>query len=80
VRTSFGRTAASGAGAEVRRRVDCVVLRGHLNGLEDRAATLDLDGSLILLDLVAPLPEGVADSWVEIRIKREKVALYPYEL
>ncbi|MEU4495986.1 hypothetical protein AB0F96_21670 [Streptomyces sp. NPDC023998] len=41
---------------------------------------LDLDGTLILLDLADSLPEGVANTWVELFIEREKISLYPYEL
>lgn len=47
---------------------------------EDGAAALDLGGTPILLDLAAPLPEGVAGSWVEICVERENVALWPYGL
>ncbi|WP_281288024.1 hypothetical protein [Streptomyces roseicoloratus] len=41
---------------------------------------LDLDGSLILLDLAVPLPEDAAKTWVELFIERERVSLYPYVL
>ncbi|MEU6610178.1 hypothetical protein ABZ922_34895 [Streptomyces shenzhenensis] len=56
------------------------MLQGRLSLTEDGAALLDLDGTTILLDLADPLPEGVADTWVELFIEREKIALYPYEL
>jgi hypothetical protein len=78
----WGRNAkpAVGIGPEVRTRGHCVVLRGRLNLTEDGAALLDLDGTHILLDLGHPLPKGVAGTWAELFIEREKVALYPYEL
>lgn len=47
---------------------------------EDGAALLDLDGSLVLLDLAAQLPDGVAGSWVELFVDRDNVALHPFEL
>lgn len=46
----------------------------------DGAAVLGFYGSQILLDLADPLPEGVAGTWVELYLEREKDALYPYEL
>ncbi|MFF7206216.1 hypothetical protein [Streptomyces sp. NPDC008141] len=46
----------------------------------DGAAVLDFDGTHILLGLADPLPEGAADTWVELFIEREKIALHPYQL
>ena len=71
---------ATDSGPGVRPGGHCVVLRGRLNSTEDGAAMLDLDGTLILLDLADSLPEGVANTWVELFIEREKISLYPYEL
>ncbi|MGQ4389033.1 hypothetical protein [Streptomyces sp. SAS_270] len=78
----WGRNAKSavGIGPGLRTGGHCVVLRGRLSLTEDGAALLDLDGTHILLDLGDPLPEGVAGTWVELFIEREKIALYPYEL
>ncbi|WP_432104467.1 hypothetical protein [Streptomyces sp. bgisy091] len=78
----WGRNAkpAAGIGPGLRTGGHCVVLRGRLSVAEDGAALLDLDGTTILLDLADPLPEGVAGTWVELFIEREKIALYPYEL
>ncbi|WP_329378587.1 hypothetical protein [Streptomyces sp. NBC_01716] len=78
----WGRNAkpAAGIGPGLRTGGHCVVLRGRLSVTEHGAALLDLDGSAILLDLADPLPEGVAGTWVELFIEREKIALYPYEL
>ncbi|WP_223243924.1 hypothetical protein [Streptomyces sp. CBMA156] len=79
---AWGRNAkpAAGSGPEVRQGGHCVVLRGRLNSTEDGAALFDLDGTQILLDLAAPLPEGVGGTWVELYVEREKIALYPYQL
>ena len=40
---------------------------------------MDLDGTIVLLDLAGPLPESVEDTWVELFVERDKIALYPYE-
>ncbi|MFD5568910.1 hypothetical protein [Streptomyces cadmiisoli] len=71
---------AVGVGPGLRTGGHCVVLRGQLSPTEDGAALLDLDGTNILLDLADPLPEDVADTWVELLVDREKVSLYPYVL
>ncbi|MDQ1042048.1 hypothetical protein [Streptomyces sp. V4I2] len=78
----WGRNAkpAAGIGPRLRTGGHCVVMRGRLSLTEDGAALLDLDGTTILLDLADQLPEGVAGTWVELFIEREKIALYPYEL
>ncbi|MFJ5837757.1 hypothetical protein ACIQGO_13505 [Streptomyces shenzhenensis] len=78
----WGRNAksAAGTGPGLRTGGHCVVLQGRLGLTEDGAALLDLDGTTILLDLADPLPEGVAGTWVELFVEREKIALYPYEL
>jgi hypothetical protein len=41
---------------------------------------LDLDGSPLLLDLAAPLPDDVAGTRVELFLARERISLHPYEL
>ncbi len=67
---------AVGVGAGLRTGGHCVVLRGQLSLTEDGAALLDLDGTSILLDLADPLPQDVANTWVELSIDRERVSLY----
>ncbi|MFC9623308.1 hypothetical protein ACFTXM_26025 [Streptomyces sp. NPDC056930] len=69
-----------GIGPGLRTGGHCVVLRGQLSLAEDGAALLDLDGTNILLDPTDPLPDDVANTWVELFIEREKVSLYPYVL
>ena len=71
---------AVGTGPGLRTGGHCVVLRGRLSVTDDGATLLDFDGTNILLDLVDPLPEDVANQWVELFIEREKVSLYPYLL
>lgn len=71
---------AVGVGPGVRPEGHCVVLRGRLDLTEDGASVSAFDGSQILLDLAEPLPEGVAGTWIELCIEREKVAPHPYEL
>ncbi|WP_192806321.1 hypothetical protein [Streptomyces sp. SS1-1] len=55
-------------------------MRGRLNLTEDGAALLDFAGTKVLLDLVDPLPEDVADTWVELFIEHDKVSVCPYAL
>ncbi|MGI5254207.1 hypothetical protein [Actinacidiphila glaucinigra] len=71
---------AVGIGPGLRTGGHCAVLRGQLSLTEVGAALLDFDGTNILLDLADPLPEDVANTWVELFIEREKVSLYPYVL
>ncbi|WP_405903120.1 hypothetical protein OG696_18925 [Streptomyces sp. NBC_00656] len=80
--TAWGRNAkpAADTGPGVRPGRHGVVLRGRLNLTVDGTAVMDLDGTQILLDLAAPLPEGVAGTWVELFLEREKVALHPFLL
>ncbi|MFD7694641.1 hypothetical protein [Streptomyces sp. NPDC059805] len=53
---------------------------GHCVVLQDRAALLDFAGTKVLPDLADPLPEDVADTWVELFIDSDKVSVYPYVL
>lgn len=79
----WGRNAklAVGSGPQMRSEGDRVVLRGRLSPFgDDGVVVLDLDRTPIMFDLAAPLPAGVAGSWVDIRVERENVALYPYEI
>ncbi|MGW4698813.1 hypothetical protein [Streptomyces sp. NPDC004285] len=46
----------------------------------DGAAVMGFDGTQILLDLAAPLPEGVDGTWGVLFIEHRKIALSPYEL
>ncbi|MGF1426528.1 hypothetical protein [Kitasatospora sp. LaBMicrA B282] len=79
---AWGRNAKSavGSGPEIRQGGHGVVLRGRLSTTEDGAAVLQLGDALILLDLATPVPGGAVDTWIELRVEREKIALYPYRL
>ncbi|MGW0778574.1 hypothetical protein ACWD01_34245 [Streptomyces sp. NPDC002835] len=79
---TWGRNAKPSAthGPGIRTGGHCVILRGRLSVEEDGAGVLDLGGALILLDLTDPVPEGVAGTWIELRVERERISLYPYVL
>ncbi|MFE9401511.1 hypothetical protein ACFYNY_07030 [Streptomyces sp. NPDC006530] len=62
----------------LREEGDRVVMRGRLDLTEDGAAYLQLGDSPILFDLASPIPAGVDKTWVEISVKADKIALYPY--
>ncbi|GGX75771.1 hypothetical protein [Streptomyces hiroshimensis] len=57
-----------------------VILRGRINVSEADIAVLEVEGSLIMFGLAAPLPEGIAAPWVEIRVAAAGVSLYPVQL
>ncbi|MGW7660778.1 hypothetical protein [Streptomyces sp. NPDC054756] len=71
---------AVGTGPGLRTGGHCVVVRGRLNLTEDGAALLDFAGTKVLLNLADPLPEDVADTWVELFIEHDKVSVCPYAL
>jgi hypothetical protein len=78
---SWGGNAKPGnAPPAVRQGGHCVVLRGRIDLTVDGAAILDLGGSQILLDLSSPIPADVSGTWVELYLRRENIALCPYEL
>lgn len=57
---------------------DQVVFRGRLSLTVDGGAVLELGDSQILFDLADPPPPVAADgTWVEIRVQRTGVSLYP---
>ncbi|MDK9497653.1 hypothetical protein QEZ40_002596 [Streptomyces katrae] len=71
------------AAPELREDGDHIVFRGQLSLFEDGVAALDLGGTPILFDLAepSPPPEGFADgAWVEVRVARDRVSLWPYAL
>lgn len=61
-----------------REEGDRLVMRGLLHLTEDGAAYLQMGDSSILFDLASPVPAGVDKTWVEISVKADKIALYPY--
>ncbi|MFB6613233.1 hypothetical protein ACFCV9_03245 [Streptomyces sp. NPDC056367] len=62
----------------LREEGDRVIMRGRLDLAEDAAAYFQMSDSLILFDLASPIPAGVDSTWVEISVKADKIALYPY--
>ncbi|MFF2012946.1 hypothetical protein ACFVWY_28265 [Streptomyces sp. NPDC058195] len=57
---------------------DFIVFRGQLGLFEDGGAALDVGGTQILFDLAdPPLPEGADGSWVEVRVVRDHVTVWP---
>ncbi|MEE1751562.1 hypothetical protein [Streptomyces sp. SP18CS02] len=75
----WGRNAvpAKGYGPEVRPGRHGIVLRGRLRLTGDGAGLFDLDDTTVLLNLVAPPPEGTVGTWVDLFVRRETVALHP---
>ncbi|GLX19731.1 hypothetical protein [Streptomyces lavendulae] len=75
---------SASAAPELREDGDHIVFRGQLSLFEDGVAALDLGGTPILFDLAEPSPpppEGFADgAWVEVRVARDRVSLWPYAL
>ncbi|MFF3359729.1 hypothetical protein ACFYWN_45900 [Streptomyces sp. NPDC002917] len=58
-----------------------VVFRGRLSLTGDGGAVLEVGDSQILFDLADPPPSVAADgTWVEVRVERASVSLYPYLL
>ncbi|MFJ9455481.1 hypothetical protein ACIRST_10415 [Kitasatospora sp. NPDC101447] len=71
---------------EVREDGDHTVLRGVLSLDEDGVADLDVGGALIMFEIAEagggrpPLPDGVDGSWVEVRVARDRTAVWPFEV
>lgn len=58
-----------------------VVFRGRLTLTGDGGAVLEAGDSQILFDVADPLPPVAVDgTWVEVRVERDRVSLYPYLL
>ncbi|WP_190035462.1 hypothetical protein [Streptomyces fructofermentans] len=79
---TWGRNAgpATAHGHGIRRSGHRSVLRGRLRLEEDGVGLLDLHDVTVLLDFAEPLPDGVDGTWVEILVRCDRIALYPYEL
>lgn len=72
---------ASSAGPKLSQDGDRIVFQGRLSLTEDGAAFLDLGGTSILFDLAEPsLPEGAGGAWIEVRVGRGHVSVWPYRL
>lgn len=72
---------ASSTVPELRDQGDRIVCRGQLHLAEDGAAFLDVGAESLLFDLADPPPPHSADAmWVEVRVARDSVSLWPYDL
>ncbi|MFF3085138.1 hypothetical protein ACFVRB_08825 [Streptomyces nojiriensis] len=69
---------ASSAEAELRQEGDSVIMRGLLRLTEDGAAYLQMSHWPLLFDLASPIPSSMDESWVDISVGSESVALHPY--
>lgn len=60
---------------------DQITFRGQLDLTEDGAAFLNMGEVAILFDLADPPPPRDADAtWVDVRVARDSVTLWPYHL
>jgi hypothetical protein len=60
---------------------DQIVFRGRLRLTGDGGAALEVAGSHILFDVAAPPPPvAFLGPWVEVRVARNSVSLWPYLL
>ncbi|MFB6813969.1 hypothetical protein ACFCV8_05420 [Streptomyces sp. NPDC056347] len=58
-----------------------VVFRGRLSLTGDGGALLEVAGTQILFDLSDPPPQMASDgTWVEVRVQRNSISLWPYLL
>ncbi|MFD3658705.1 hypothetical protein [Streptomyces sp. NPDC058620] len=58
-----------------------IVFRGRLGLTGDGGAVLEVAGTHILFDLADPPPSPAVDgTWVEVRVERNSVSLWPYLL
>ncbi|MCF3102278.1 hypothetical protein IPZ58_11855 [Streptomyces roseoverticillatus] len=72
---------AASASPALEEADDCIVFRGQLSLTDDGTASLYFAGTHILFDLAdPPPPKGTDGTWVELRVKRDHVSLWPYQL
>ncbi|MFF8381334.1 hypothetical protein ACF07V_35070 [Streptomyces sp. NPDC015661] len=69
---------AATAEPELRQEGDRLLMTGRLHLTGDDTAYLQMGHWLVLLDLASPVPTGLLDSWVQMSVESESVALYPY--
>ncbi|MFC9819940.1 hypothetical protein ACFWG6_00210 [Streptomyces erythrochromogenes] len=63
---------------ELRQEGDRVIMRGCLHLTVDGAAYLQMGHWSVLFDLASPIPGSMDNSWVEISVGSESIALHPY--
>lgn len=72
---------ASTAAPGLSNERDQITFRGQLDLTEDGAAFLNIGEAAILFDLADPAPPQDADAtWVDVRVARDSVTLWPYHL
>ncbi|MFJ9646205.1 hypothetical protein [Streptomyces sp. NPDC101206] len=71
--------AASAAEPELRQEGDQVIMRGRLHLTGDGAAYLQMGHWPVMFDLASPMPSDLDDSWAQISVESESVALHPYQ-
>lgn len=60
---------------------DRIAFRGRLGLTGEGGAVLEVAGTCILFDLADPPPSPAVDgTWVEVRVERDSVGLWPYLL
>ncbi|MFH8668346.1 hypothetical protein ACH4F3_26165 [Streptomyces anulatus] len=60
---------------------DRIAFRGRLGLTGEGGAVLEVAGTCILFDLAAPPPSPAVDgTWVDVRVERNSVGLWPYLL
>ncbi|MEU9618685.1 hypothetical protein, partial [Streptomyces sp. NPDC048155] len=70
---------AAAAEPELRQEGDRLIMSGRLHLTDDGAAYLQMGHWPVLLDLASPIPSSLDDSWVQISVGSESVALHPYQ-
>ncbi|MEU9360636.1 hypothetical protein AB0D35_21280 [Streptomyces sp. NPDC048301] len=64
---------------ELLQEGDQVIMRGRLHLTDDGAAHLQMGHWPVTFDLASPIPGSLDDSWVQISVESESVALHPYQ-
>jgi hypothetical protein len=70
---------ATAATPELRQDGDRVIMSGRFQMKIDGAAYLQMGHWTVLLDLASPIPSTLHDSWVQVSVRSESVALHPYQ-
>ncbi|MER6095938.1 hypothetical protein ABT154_08730 [Streptomyces sp. NPDC001728] len=65
---------------EVRQEGDRVIVCGLLHLYDDGVACLQMGHWTVLFDVASPVPDSMDESWVEISVGSENIALCPYQV
>ncbi|AYG85105.1 hypothetical protein DWB77_07321 [Streptomyces hundungensis] len=76
---NWGRNSRPAAASEpeLRQEGDQVVMCGRLHLTADGASYLQMGPWSVLFDQASPIPSSMSESWVEISVATQRVALYP---